>query len=83
MAVLAPIGPAPLARSFAPFFEGDVVRYSGTTFRNFIVARCYSRTLNGDTRWIVEERNADTHDPLELELLHRDNLSSGHCRGVP
>jgi len=77
MAVLTPIRSPPLAPSIAPFFEGDLVRYSGTTFRNFIVARCYSRTLKGESRWIVEERNADTHDPLELELLHRKVLSSG------
>lgn len=75
MAVLTPTR-SPLAPDIAPFYEGDLVRYLGTTFRNFIVARCYSRTLKSETRWIVEERNADTHDPLELELLQRNASSS-------
>jgi hypothetical protein len=54
-----------------PFVEGDIVRYVGTTHRTFTVARCYARTINGETRWIVEERNADSHDVLDLELVRR------------
>jgi hypothetical protein len=56
-------------QSVAPFVEGDTVRYIGTNFRSFSVAHCYLRTLNGEGRWIVEERNADSHDPAELERI--------------
>jgi hypothetical protein len=53
----------------APFVEGDTVRYAGDTTRTFTVARCYVLTVAGESRWIVEERNADTHPAEELECV--------------
>jgi hypothetical protein len=69
MAALTRTLPTTTEPSVAPFVEGDTVHYIGTNFRSFTVARCYSRTLNGETRWIVGERNADSHDPAELERI--------------
>ena len=78
MVVHTLISPATIPRRVTPFVEGDVVRYVGTDVHSFVVARCYSRTLNGETRWVVEERNADTHDPAELELLRDARLSAAN-----
>jgi len=61
------------AQIVAPFVEGDFVRYSGTTYRTFTVARCYLQALAANSRWIVEERNADTHEAAELELVRQSN----------
>lgn len=69
MVVLALFARRRDSQAVVPFVEGDVVRYLGTTFRRFTVARCYVRTINGESRWIVEERNADTHDAADLELV--------------
>jgi len=68
----APASPGS-AQIVAPFVEGDLVRYIGTTYRTFTVARCYVQALAANSRWIVEERNADTHEAAELELVRQSN----------
>jgi len=61
--------PASQAVLVAPFVEGDRVRYVGDDTRTFHVARCYVLTVAGESRWIVEEQNADTHPAEELECV--------------
>ena len=83
MDVPALISEAKVKQNVPPFVEGDVVRYAGANSRTFLVAHCYPRTLNGETRWIVEERNADSHDPAELELLRRSVVDNSAMPPVP
>jgi hypothetical protein len=54
-----------------PFREGDIVEYIpgrhlASSGRRFIVAHCYSRVVDGQSRWIVAEVNADTHAAEDL-----------------
>jgi len=68
-AVLTARRTVPQAALVAPFVEGDVVQYRGDDRRRFTVARCYVQTVGDAARWIVEERNADTHPAEELECV--------------
>ena len=72
IALTVPAGPDS-PQIIAPFVEGDMVRYTGTTYRTFTVARCYLQAFAASSRWIVEERNADTHEAAELELVRPSN----------